>query len=189
VHFRSYTGDPINRRDRTGLYVEDPDEIGGGSCYDEATNSYQYCDGVDGGGGSGDSSDSNDDGNGSDDNGCTWDTTTNTLNCPSDPGQGPTWAMPGAPRWNPSPSQRFNPTQQTPRPSPPPSPLPGTNEPPPEITSDPSNSPWGKWFTVIQALKKFIDGIAGGSIFPVISVVPRPNCSSRWGSGPTCPLM
>ncbi|SPF54400.1 hypothetical protein SBA4_6360001 [Candidatus Sulfopaludibacter sp. SbA4] len=45
------SGDPINRRDRTGLHVEDPDEIGGGSCQD-AEGDWDYCDAVDGGGSS-----------------------------------------------------------------------------------------------------------------------------------------
>jgi len=38
------SGDPINRRDRTGLDDDGTDETGGGSCWDDASQSWQYCD-------------------------------------------------------------------------------------------------------------------------------------------------
>jgi len=84
------SGDPINRRDRTGLHVDDPDETGGGACQD-ANGDWEYCDGLDdGGGGSGDSNDDDSTADPPDEPGCTWDKPTNTYACQSPQGNSPT---------------------------------------------------------------------------------------------------
>uniref|UniRef100_Q024R2 YD repeat protein n=1 Tax=Solibacter usitatus (strain Ellin6076) TaxID=234267 RepID=Q024R2_SOLUE len=178
--------DPIGLNDPQGLNADEcdaanPDE----ACYAETCDLDIGCDVVDDGGGDG-SADSCENSNADT---CITvtpdpDETDNTSDQDQDGQKRTKLAMPPPSR----PPQSVRPPNQTPRPSPPiprrplaPRPGPtGPNSLPPQIETNPYNSPWSTWFAILSALHNLEVGVFG----PIIDVRLPQNCLP--GTGPRC---